>query len=303
MLVGSRAAIRDGCYTLMWSTRWVDAGVQLGDWLREDGDLPNLEDKVANFVTTDGQWDVDRLTRILKPEAVEMVIGMSTPRPGRGEDLCVGWIRFFLWLASHERLLMKSLCRRRNMTDDGTCGHFLQGEETVGYALRDCSFARTVWVQLGLFDLNGVAWNRNTVSWLNHQLQGKQTLAFGVSCWQIWKARNERDKAFGLISNIREECLLAWEPGPIGWLTLNSDGSVDPRSHKAAAGGLLRDNEGYCIFAYTMNLGACSITRVEMRGAIQGLEYAWVKGYRKISLKMDLSAAIALLTNTEVTEH
>ncbi|CAN1178535.1 Putative ribonuclease H protein At1g65750, partial [Linum perenne] len=101
----------------------------------------------------------------------------------------------------------------------------------------------------------------------------------------------------------RREHLIAWEPGPIDWWTLNSDGSVDPHSRRALVGGLLRDNEGRCLFAYTMNLGACSITRAEMRGAIQGLEYAWDKGYRRIFVKLDSMAAINLLTSTEDIEH
>ncbi|CAN1849714.1 Putative ribonuclease H protein At1g65750 [Linum perenne] len=299
MLVGSRAAIRDGCDTLMWSGRWVDSGIQLGDYLRENVEIPNPEDKVVDIVNTDRQWDIERLSRILKPEAVEMVIGMSTTRPGRGEDLCVWggeldgrfsiksayrlicdpnphhlpiqdpwhsiwrWkgpnrVRACLWLTSHERLLTNLLRKRRNMTDDGLCGYCLHYEETVGHVLRDCSFAKIVWRQLGSFDMDGDTWNGDTSSWISHYLKAKQSLTFGVACWQIWKARNERlftalnlpaasiagrilhwsnwmesaherDRNLDVASTTRRDCLLAWEPGPEGWWTLNSDGSVDPR--------------------------------------------------------------------------
>ncbi|CAN1181257.1 hypothetical protein LINPERHAP2_LOCUS35279 [Linum perenne] len=51
------------------------------------------------------------------------------------------------------------------------------------------------------------------------------------------------------------------DPGPSGWVTLNTDGSVDRRGSKATAGGLVRDHEGKFLTALTMNLGACSITR------------------------------------------
>ncbi|CAN1297159.1 Putative ribonuclease H protein At1g65750 [Linum perenne] len=80
-------------------------------------------------------------------------------------------------------------------------------------------------------------------------------------------------------------------------VTLNSDGSVDYKVGKAAAGGLLRDSEGRCLLAYSMNLGACSITRAEMRGAIEGLQRVWNAGHRRVILKLDSRAAIALLTN------
>ncbi|CAN1855972.1 hypothetical protein LINPERHAP1_LOCUS41924 [Linum perenne] len=46
-----------------------------------------------------------------------------------------------------------------------------------------------------------------------------------------------------------------------------------------------------------MNLGACLITHVEIRGAIEGLNRAWDAGYRRIILEMDSRAAIAVLTN------
>ncbi|CAN1149060.1 hypothetical protein LINPERHAP2_LOCUS16812 [Linum perenne] len=69
---------------------------------------------------------------------------------------------------------------------------------------------------------------------------------------------------------------VAWEPGPAEWITLNSDGSFGARAGRATTGGLARDADGRCIFAYTMNLGNCSITRAEMRGAIEGLRRTWV---------------------------
>ncbi|CAN1318125.1 Putative ribonuclease H protein At1g65750 [Linum perenne] len=46
-----------------------------------------------------------------------------------------------------------------------------------------------------------------------------------------------------------------------------------------------------------MNLGACSITRAEMRGAIEGLTRAWSAGYRRIRLQIDSKAVIAALSN------
>ncbi|CAN1166165.1 Putative ribonuclease H protein At1g65750 [Linum perenne] len=46
-----------------------------------------------------------------------------------------------------------------------------------------------------------------------------------------------------------------------------------------------------------MNIGACSITRAEMRGAIEGLHQSWEAGHRNVVLRMDSRSAIALLTN------
>ncbi|CAN1314503.1 hypothetical protein LINPERPRIM_LOCUS29350, partial [Linum perenne] len=63
-----------------------------------------------------------------------------------------------------------------------------------------------------------------------------------------------------------------WEPAPPELVTLNSDGSVISASGQAVAGGLIRDHQGRCLAAFTLNLGKCSITRAELRGAVSGLQ-------------------------------
>ncbi|CAN1169907.1 Putative ribonuclease H protein At1g65750 [Linum perenne] len=101
----------------------------------------------------------------------------------------------------------------------------------------------------------------------------------------------------------KEVVNIAWDPGPIGWVTVNTDGSVNPQTRKAAAGGLLRDANGRCFHAFTMNLGVCSITRAELRGAIRGLEIAWDNGFRHVELQIDSMAVVALLNSQAATDH
>ncbi|CAN1183517.1 Putative ribonuclease H protein At1g65750 [Linum perenne] len=86
-------------------------------------------------------------------------------------------------------------------------------------------------------------------------------------------------------------------------MVLNTDGSVNPNRRQATAGGLLRDADGRCSLAYTMNLRNCSITRAEMRGALRGLELAWDAGYRKLIVRLDSMAAVQLLTNSREPNH
>ncbi|CAN1801882.1 Putative ribonuclease H protein At1g65750 [Linum perenne] len=52
-----------------------------------------------------------------------------------------------------------------------------------------------------------------------------------------------------------------------------------------------------------MNLGSCSITRAEMRGAIEGLKRTWEAGFRRVVLKMDSKAVISLLTSADMSTH
>ncbi|CAN1732093.1 Putative ribonuclease H protein At1g65750 [Linum perenne] len=64
---------------------------------------------------------------------------------------------------------------------------------------------------------------------------------------------------------------VSWQAGPHDWVTLNSDGSVLGVRGSSAAGGLITDSSGNCLHAFTINMGVCSITRAEIRGAIEGV--------------------------------
>ncbi|CAN1188296.1 Putative ribonuclease H protein At1g65750 [Linum perenne] len=44
-----------------------------------------------------------------------------------------------------------------------------------------------------------------------------------------------------------------------------------------------------------MNLGICSITRAELRGALEGIKRAWEAGYQRVEIQSDSKAAIDIL--------
>ncbi|CAN1767765.1 Putative ribonuclease H protein At1g65750 [Linum perenne] len=52
-----------------------------------------------------------------------------------------------------------------------------------------------------------------------------------------------------------------------------------------------------------MNLGKCSITRAELRGAVSGLQLAWERGYRKIQLQLDSQCVVQLLQGDDLEDH
>ncbi|CAN1756518.1 Putative ribonuclease H protein At1g65750, partial [Linum perenne] len=109
------------------------------------------------------------------------------------------------------------------------------------------------------------------------------------------------------VEHVLRDCEFAnstWRAGPEGWLIVNTDGSVQGINGKAAAGGLLRDEAGNCLFAFAINLGNCSITRAEIRGALEGIRAAWREGFRKVEEQIDSQAAIAiLLDKNQLLDH
>ncbi|CAN1297802.1 Putative ribonuclease H protein At1g65750 [Linum perenne] len=62
---------------------------------------------------------------------------------------------------------------------------------------------------------------------------------------------------------------------------------------------------GRPLAVFAANLGACSITRAELRAADIGLRIAWDLGYRRAHLQLDSMVAVGAISNqqTNVTRH
>ncbi|CAN1126042.1 Putative ribonuclease H protein At1g65750 [Linum perenne] len=197
MLEGAHSAVRNGQDTNFWTARWVDSGARLIDTRLANAGLNNTYESVVDFVNTDGQWDVERLLKVLPPDSVFEVVGMSPPREESGADQWVlggesngsfsiksaygiicrevsgansemwnqiwSWsgpnrIRCFLWLALQEKLLSNCNRVRRRMAADASCDLCRDPEESVVHILLDCSFAADSWVNLGSFDTSSDQW-------------------------------------------------------------------------------------------------------------------------------------------------
>ncbi|CAI0449362.1 unnamed protein product [Linum tenue] len=98
------------------------------------------------------------------------------------------------------------------------------------------------------------------------------------------------------------EVEISWKPPPLEWVTLNSDSPVIPESDHATAGGLIRDHTGCCLAAFASNLEICSITRAELRGAVEGLQLAWERGYCRVRVELDFQCVVQLL-HSQSTDH
>ncbi|CAN1170687.1 Putative ribonuclease H protein At1g65750 [Linum perenne] len=291
MVRGARSAIRNGKDTMFWTARWIDSGERLIDLLVDANAEIQIDDSVADFVNIDGQWDVDKLRASLPPSVIEMVIGMTPPREDRGDD---HWV----WGEdAHGRFSIKSAYR------------LICNRPASQYP----NAWKTIWGWKGPNRIRTFLWLAIQDKLLTNISRARRHMTTDASCP---RCRIEEEDTI----HVLRDCAFArevWDKFPMfdlartvwqepisDWICGHLNSEADKRRGKAAAGGLLRDFDGRCITAFAMNLGSCSITRAEMRGAVEGLQRAWDLGYRRILLRMDSVAAISLLMGRgEPTHH
>ncbi|CAN1157372.1 Putative ribonuclease H protein At1g65750 [Linum perenne] len=204
-------------------------------------------------------------------------------------------IRQFLWLVAHNRLLTNIERHQRHLVEIGAYQVCLGHEESVLHVLRDCPLASAAWELLAIR-------RSPLLHWIERYFRKPELcLLFRVTCWWLWRAHNDsvfnnkltttdslarhiqawvalvrdtldRDQfLYHTGPPTRTDEYISWKPAPPEWVTLNSDDSVLSESGQAASEGLIRNSQGRCLAAFTMNLGKCSITRAELMGVASGL--------------------------------
>ncbi|CAN1797949.1 Putative ribonuclease H protein At1g65750 [Linum perenne] len=183
-------------------------------------------------------------------------------------------IKHFLWLALHNRLLTNEERGRRHLTNQVLCHRCSVHTESISHVIYECDFAMQVWR------------SEQCKYWINHVL----------SSWKIFQLGREAP------GSARQTQLVAWRPVDEGWSILNTDGSRYTHLGSTAIGGLIRNDQGKFVHAFTGNMGNCSITRAEICAIVQGMKLAWELGIRKLLIQSDSKAAIAILLR-EDTNH
>ncbi|EEF43992.1 conserved hypothetical protein [Ricinus communis] len=68
--------------------------------------------------------------------------------------------------------------------------------------------------------------------------------------------------------------MVGWDYPPMQWVKLHTDGSLRIQSGNAAAGGIIRFDNGNLDSGFTCNIGICTMLVSESRGVIHGLREA-----------------------------
>lgn len=203
---------------------------------------------------------------------------------------------------------------------DPSCPRCGASQETIIHALRDCPKSKRIWEILNLyhkFDLVVVL----VSDWLHTNAITDYGVFFILTCWFIWRARNDEvfndhcQPIWAIINSIKSELTLTsqlygsvtgrcsmrevvWTPPPDNVIKVNVDGSSLGNPGPAGFGGLIRNHLGEWICGFSGSCGFADNLAAELQGINYGLELAWHKGYRNVILESDSKCALDLLTAT-----
>jgi ribonuclease HI len=141
-----------------------------------------------------------------------------------------------------------------------------------------------------------------------HQ-KGKESIASSIAFLQAYHGDSTEQvpchvdskgkRSLAPTSSTRPEVDVAppsWTAPPVGWIKLNTDGSMLPNSKISGAGAVARDSTGAVIFAACTPLPNCTdVEEAEARAALLGLTILSRHGPSRVILEMDNVAAVTAL--------
>lgn len=240
-----------------------------------------------------------------------------------------------LWLTWNDRLLTNVSLLHRGIQNQGGCKYCASPQETTLHALRDCVRAKELWGHLGVSSSFQSFWSSDLNNWLSLNINngrndgwGRWNEIFGVTCWLIWRRRNEfvhQDVSPSIWEGIAEikgimRCMMRARPvlgkpqrvvscqteavvADASRGDVHVDGSFCPRTQAAGCGGLLHSRVGEILEAFVCSVPGASSFAAEVWGCIWGLRRAWEKGYKKVMLFCDASELLDWIDTEEVDLH
>jgi ribonuclease HI len=241
-------------------------------------------------------------------------------------------IMFFLWQCYHNSIPVRATLVSRGLNIDSSCPRCLGANETLIHCLRDCPDSVAFWQAIKIpsscvntFFLACSDWLlTNCSSSTSHanRIPWQTVFAFGI--WSLWLRRNQiifkaesilPNPAVCAVSHASEFFYLMdvktnatnripisvkWNPPPVNWAKLNTDGSVLGDPGLAGGGGVLRDFLGNWIGGFSRSIGITSCVQAELRALKDGLLLALDLEIFKLEIEMDSSVAVESLKTTSM---
>ncbi|GKV48718.1 hypothetical protein SLEP1_g55522 [Rubroshorea leprosula] len=286
-------------------------------------------------------WNAASCGDFTVKSAFSLIQQSRIPNAPRPEDWtwiwhlgCTERVKLFIWLLWRGKILTNSVRFEHHMAPTPVCPRYEQSPETPLHLLRDCFYSRLVWQSVSLLPTDFLSLNFD--SWLkrNAITPRRKTnspdlwpFVFVATIWHLWKSRNKLVfegqripphlvanqahtfalesrfalESVNLIHDTRAPRWVSWTPPPHPYLKLNTDGSHNHHSGKAAAGGLIRDHNGRWVHGFAVNVGLTTSFLAELWGCREGLKLAHSLGIQQLVLEMDSLLAIQLIQNRQVS--
>ncbi|GLU09907.1 hypothetical protein SLE2022_267420 [Rubroshorea leprosula] len=97
--------------------------------------------------------------------------------------------------------------------------------------------------------------------------------------------------------------MTGWDPPPLNWLKLNTNGSVTSNPNNAGCGGLFRDNQGHWIMGFIRNIGYTTTLTTELYAIRDGLNIAVNHHFNFVIMETDCQVAYFLLSDVPNVFH
>jgi ribonuclease HI len=241
-------------------------------------------------------------------------------------------IMFFLWQCYHNSIPVRATLASRGLNIDSSCPRCLGANETLIHCLRDCPDSVAFWQAIKIpsscvntFILACSDWLfTNCSSSTSHanRIPWQTVFAFGI--WSLWLRRNQIIfKAKSILPNSavcavshaseffylmdvkinaknRVPILVKWNPPPVNWAKLNTDGLVLGDPGLAGGGGVIRDSLGNWLGGFSRSIGITSCVQAELRALKDGLLLALDLEISKLEIEMDSSVAVESLKTTSM---
>ena len=129
----------------------------------------------------------------------------------------------------------------------------------------------------------------------------KDTMQIIQSVYSDFPWQNSWDRLFDYVDQCQQQLtitLVSWNRPPNGIHKLNTDGSAIINSGQTGGGGILRDNQGKLIYAFSIPLGFGTNNSAEIQAALHGLNWCQQHGFKKIILEVDSELLVKWITNS-----
>ncbi|KAL9226062.1 hypothetical protein vseg_001914 [Gypsophila vaccaria] len=285
------AAERDGIYT-------VNSAYKL--LAKKDDELTDASSSSTDNWLWGSMWQIDVLPRI----------------------------KSFFWQLCREALPTKARIARRLGLGPSTCPLCLLEDETDIHLFRDCTWTRRVWNEMEMKEA-GPRGNGELRDWLTEvwtTMQEEERARFMISCWAVWRARNEhvfestelrvdlvtcrirglmeelakvktQDNCRGQMTHqMRVETGEGWQPPPEGVVKINVDAGC--YQAKRGFGILARNDMGAVVWCSVIQEeGEMVVEVAEAMAILWALAKARDAGNSRVVVESDCLTVVTALTN------